>query len=33
METRDLYIFTAAVPNKGIYVNTAELRIMVHDQK
>lgn len=33
METRDLYIFTAAVPNEGIYVNTAELRIMVHDQK
>lgn len=33
METRDLQVFPAAVPNGGIYVNTAELRIMVHDQK
>ena len=31
METRDLYVFTAAVPDGDIYVSTAELRIMVHD--
>lgn len=33
VETRDLSVFTAAVPNGGIYMNTAEFRIMVHDQK
>lgn len=33
METRDFYVFTAAVPDGDIYVSTAGLRIMVHDQK
>lgn len=32
-ETRNLHAFTAAVPDGDIYANTAEPRIMVHDQK
>lgn len=33
METRDFEVFADAVPDEGIYQNTAELRITARDRK